>query len=65
MKKEDISVVSNAVMAFCTFIGVGGAIAYYLKEMRDLSIGYIILVVIIYILMTVILIYAIKGKMGK
>ena len=54
---------SNVIIAFSTSIGVGGAIAYYMKEIRNLSIGYIILTEIIYILAMIILIMFIKNKL--
>lgn len=61
--KEEISLLSNVTMAFSTFVGVGGAIAYYMKEIRDSSIGYIILTEIIYLLAMIILLMSIKNKL--
>ena len=63
MEKEDISIICNVVIAFSTFVGVGGALAYYMKEIRNLSVGYIILTEIIYLLAMVVLIQLIRGKL--
>ena len=63
MKRGDIYIICNVVIAFSTFVGVGGALAYYMKEIRNLAIGYIILTEIIYLLAMVILIQLIRGKL--
>ena len=63
MEKEKVSVLANVVIAFSTFIGVGGAIAYYMKDIRGISIGYIILTEIIYILVTIIALMGVKSKL--
>ena len=63
MKNQEISVLANVLIAFSTFIGVGGAIAYYVKEIQNSSIDYIILIEITYILTTAILLLGIKSKL--
>ena len=56
MKREDIKLISGVVSAFSTFIGVGGAFAYYLKVVGDLSLNDLILHIVVYILAVLLLI---------
>ncbi len=35
MNKEEISTFSSVIIAFSTFMGVGSAIAYYLKKVIE------------------------------
>jgi len=50
MNNEEISTLSNVVIAFSTLIGVGAAIAYYLKEVIKENPPFIILIEIEYFL---------------
>ena len=61
MKKQDILIYSNVIMAISTFVGVGGAIAYYMKT-KETQIVYIILTEVIYVMALVILLMGIKDK---
>jgi hypothetical protein len=63
MEKEEISVLSNIVMAFSGWVGVGSALAVYLNQLQSASTTTIILVEIIYILTTLLVINWIKGKL--
>ena len=63
MKKEDISVLSNVLIAISTFIGVGGTTAVYLNQFQNTSTIIIILVEIIYVILTLLILSWIKGGM--
>ena len=63
MKKEDISVLSNVLIAISTFIGVCGTTAVYLNQFQNTSTIIIILVEIIYVILTLLILSWIKGGM--
>ena len=64
MNKQDISIISNAVIAFSTVIGVGGATYYYMAQIRGITTGSIILAEIIYLMSIVLFIYIIRDKIN-
>ena len=37
MKKEEVNMLSTSAIAISTFIGIGGATAYYLKQIQNVS----------------------------
>lgn len=63
IENEKISILSNVVIAFSTFIGVGAAIAYYLKDIKNSAGLFILLSEIIYILAVIFTIRLIKKRM--
>jgi len=63
MKKEKVSVLANVLIALSTFFGVGGAVAYYMKETLEKAVGYIILTEIIYVLAIVMILIVIGVKL--
>jgi uncharacterized membrane protein len=65
MKKEDIKLISHVVSAFVTFIGVGGAFAYYLKVIGNLSVLDLFFPLLIYILAVLLLIYFLIQKIQR
>lgn len=64
MKSQEVSTLASVVIAIPTFIGVGAAIAYYLKEIIKESGFFIVLVEIIYLLFTVIILLLIKRNLN-
>ena len=65
MEKEEINTLSNIVIAFSTWVGVGSALAVYLAQFQDTSITTIILAEIIYILATLLILNWVKGGIKK
>ncbi len=63
MKKEELSVLSNVIIALSTFIGVGGATAYYMKEIQGSSLINIVLTEIIYVTLALVLIIWIMERL--
>jgi len=61
MEREEVNMLSQAMIAISTFIGIGGATAYYLRQIQEVSTSNIILVEVIYILITIFLLYWIKN----
>jgi len=60
MDKEIVSTLAGVVIAISTFIGVGAAIAYYLKEIIQKSFFNIVLIEFEYMLITFIILILIK-----
>lgn len=56
MEQKEISIICEAVLAFCTFIGVGSALAYYMKVLQSFSTIDIIATLFIYVLSVIIII---------
>ncbi len=58
-----VNTLANVVMAFSTFIGVGGATAFYMKEIKNFDVGYIIMAIVVYILLLIVVLQWIKEKL--
>lgn len=65
MEIEEINMMSNATIALSTFIGIGGATAYYLKQIQNVSTANIIMAEIIYILITALFLYWVRNNTKK
>ncbi len=67
MTKEDIKIICNIISAFSTCLGVGAAIAYYLKIILNFSTTDLAIVIIIYFswIISIILYYNQKLKEEK
>lgn len=65
MEREEILVLSNVVIAFATFVGIGGAFFYYMRSLDYFSTADIFLVEIVYVLIGLIVISIAKDKMKK
>ncbi len=63
MEKEEVNVLTNVIIAFSTFVGVGGAVAYYMKEILSKEIDFIILALMVYILTGALTLLIIKGRL--
>jgi len=63
MNREDVYTLATVVIAVSTFIGVGAAIAYYLKEIIKDNPFHIVLLEIEYILVAVITLILIKRNL--
>ena len=64
MDKGLVSTLAGVVIAISTFIGVGAAIAYYLKEIIEESLLYIVLVELEYLSLTIILLILIERNIN-
>ena len=60
---QKITTISSASIAFTTFVGVGGGLAYYVSQILKVGVGYLALVEIIYIILTLWGITFIWGKL--
>lgn len=62
MQKEIVEVLTRVVVAFATFVGVAGTMAYYMREIRGITTTQIFLTILIYIVVGIILTIEIKNK---
>ncbi len=63
MKGQDVYIISTATMAFCTFIGVGSALAYYLTEIRKVTGMELLLSEALYLAVTLLFIWIVREKL--
>ncbi len=55
MNKEEINTICNVFVAFSTFLGVGGALAYYVREILKFENDMLFILLIIYFFTGIIL----------
>lgn len=65
MTKENIRIICEIISAFSTSLGVGAAIAYYLKVILNISIALLVIAVTIYFLVIIFLIKYFSKKLKE
>jgi len=67
MEKEEINTVCNIFIAFSSFLGVGGALAYYVREILKFGNEMLFILLVIYFILGIILLSFAKEavKNGK
>lgn len=63
MDKDSVSILANVVIAFSSFIGVAGALAYYMVEVRIFSFIHIIFSEVIYMLFMLIILIGVRFRL--
>jgi hypothetical protein len=60
MKGGDVRILASVIIAFSTFIGVAGAIAFYMVQIRVFTLAQIVLTEIIYMLLALVILLGVK-----
>ena len=63
MDKEIVSVLASVVVAVSTFMGVGAAIAYYLREVIEKNVLQVVLIELEYFLVVIIILLFIERNL--
>ena len=62
MYKEEINTICNVFVAFSTYLGVGGALIYYIKEILGYGINSLIILLAVYLILGILLLFWIKKE---
>jgi len=62
MHKEEINTNSNVFVAFSTYLGVGGALIYYIKEILGYGINSLIILLAVYLILGILLLFWIRRE---
>ena len=62
MYKEEINTICNVFVAFSTYLGVGGALIYYIKEILGYGINSLIILLAVYLILGILLLFWIRRE---
>ncbi|MBS3170589.1 hypothetical protein J4223_02315 [Candidatus Woesearchaeota archaeon] len=65
MYKEEINTICNVFVAFSTYLGVGGALIYYIKEILGYGINSLIILLVVYLILGILLFVGIRREVVK